>query len=167
MRRTDPREFVHDLVLRRHRPVESSIQVVREKRDGNNAVFAIAFDDLSGEPQRALLGLNRDSNALWHSAGGSSGPPRLAQDADLWTMCGGWGPPGPAGKAAVVAGWVAAPDAVVARLTDPAGHSLEDRIEREVAIFFWTSQFDPRQARLELIDANGRVSRAGPMFPSD
>lgn len=167
MRRTDPREVVRDLVLRRHRPAEGSIQIVREKRDGSNAVFAVAFDDSSGEPHRALLGLHQDSNATWRSTGGSSGRPRLAQEADLWTMWGGWGPPDPTGHAAVVAGWVAVPDAAVARLTDPAGNSLEDRIDHGVAIFLWTGQFNDREARLELTDADGRVNRAGPLFSFD
>ncbi len=167
MQRTDPRQLVHALVLRRHQPAETSIQVVREKRAGSNAVFAIAFDDRAGEPQRALLGLSQDKDSTWHSTGGSSGSPRLARDADLWTTWGGWGPPDSAGQAAVVAGWVADPDAVAARLTDTAGYTLEDRIEHGVAVFLWTDQFNAREAHLELIDANGRVSRAGWLFRSD
>ncbi len=59
------------------------------------------------------------------------------------------------------------PDAVAARLIDTAGHTLEDRIERGVAVFLWTDQFNAREARLELIDANGRVSRDGRLFRSD
>ena len=167
MHRQDPHEFVLNLVVRRHQPAEDSIRVAREMIVRGNAVFAIAFDDQSGEPRRALIGLSQDEQGTWHSSGGSSGRPRAPQDTDLWTMWGGWGPPDGAGRAAVVGGWVADPEAFEARLTDPAGRTLEDRIENGVAIFLWTEEFNDRDAYLELLDADGRVTRSGLLFQTD
>ena len=67
----------------------------------------------------------------------------------------------------MVGGWVADPEAFEARLTDPAGRTLEDRIENGVAIFLWTEEFNDRDAYLELLDADGRVTRSGLLFQTD
>lgn len=67
----------------------------------------------------------------------------------------------------MVGGCVADPEAVEARLTDPAGRTLEDRIEDGVAIFLWTEEFNDRDAHLELLDADGRVTRSGLLFQTD
>jgi len=167
MQRQDPYELILDLVVRRYQPVEGTIRVDRERFVDKNAAFAVAFDDQTGTPHRALLGLFQDDDGLWHSTGGSSGAPQVARDTDVWTMCGGWGPPDTDGRAAVVGGWVADADAVTARLTDPAGHTLEDRIEEGVAIFLWGEDFNVRDARVELLDGEDRVTRSALLFQSD
>jgi hypothetical protein len=165
--RTVPQQLVRDLVARRHRAAEGTIRVRRERIAGINAVLAVTFDDDSGDPRGALIGLAQDGDGVWHSTGGSSGRRQDAAGADLWTLWGGWGPADPAGTAAVVGGWVADPNAVTARLTDPAGRTVQDRIENQVAILFWTDEFNVRDSYLELLAADGQVSRSGPLYVAD
>jgi hypothetical protein len=79
-------------------------------------------------------------------------------------MWGGWGPPDPAGAAAVVGGWVADEQAVAARLIAPEGRASEDQVSAGVAIFLWTDEFRGHEAQVELLDAEGHVTRSGPLY---
>lgn len=160
MQRQDPHELMRDVVERRFRPLEGAIRVDRERFTGKNAAFAVAFDDQAGDAQRVLLGLFQKGDGLWYSTGASSGPPQVARDTDVWTMSGGWGPPDADGRAAVFGGWVADVNAVTARLIDPAGLTVEDRIEEGVAIFMWHEDVNAREARVELLDQEGRIIRS-------
>ena len=51
----DPRQLVRDVVVRDYRPVVNSIQVVRHKRECNDAAFAVAFEDRGGVQRRGVL----------------------------------------------------------------------------------------------------------------
>jgi hypothetical protein len=75
---------------------------------------------------------------------------------------GGWGP-GDSHERAVAGGWVADNAAVSARLIDTTGRTLSDEIENGVFLVMWKGDFDLHGARLELLDANNRVTRSGPM----
>ena len=168
MQRQDPREVALELVVRRHQPAWDTIRVDRELIMGDDAVFAVAFDDLGAKPQRALLGLRRDGQGDWRSSGGSWGSPQPARETELWTMWGGWGSGGEelSSRAGVIAGWVADPDAIVARLTGGSGVTLNDKIESGVAVFLWAGDFKELDARVELLDAEDQVIRSGWLFPS-
>lgn len=125
MQRHDARAVALELLVRRHQPAWDAIRVDRELSVGDDAVFAVAFDDLGAKPQRALLGLRRDAQGDWRSSGGSWGSPQPARETELWTVWGGWGLGGEelSSRAGVIAGWVADPDAIVARLTGGSGRS--------------------------------------------
>ncbi len=69
MQRQDPYVLIRDLVTRRYQPVEGSIRVDRARFVDKNAAFAVAFDDQTGTPHRALLGLFQDDDGLWYSTG--------------------------------------------------------------------------------------------------
>jgi len=59
---------------------------------------------------------------------------------------------------------LADPTAVSARATDDMrGRTLEDVVENGVVLFMYTGEFGLHYARLELLDAEGRVLRTGPM----
>lgn len=168
MQRQDPREVSLELVVRRYQPAWNTIRVDRELIVGDDAVFAIAYDDLAARPQRALLGLRRDRQGDWRSIGGSSGSPKPAQEGEVWTMWGGWGSGVEelSSRAGTIAGWVADPDAIVARLTGGSGVTLNDTIVGGVAVFLWTGEFQERDARVELLDAEDQVIRSGWLFPT-
>jgi hypothetical protein len=60
-------------------------------------------------------------------------------------------------------GWVADPAAVSARLIDAEGRCVDDDpVTDGVVLFMWKGAVDLRNARLELLDAQQRVVRAGP-----
>ena len=159
---TDPRQLVHAMVVADHSPLEDSIQVVREKRAGKDAAFAVAFEDRERAPRRGVLRL-RQHHDTWQPSGRFMGSARVPGPSDVWITWGGSGPGGGRGRE-LCGGWVADPTAVTARLIDPAGRILEDDIENGVALFFWKGDFNPRYARVELLNADARIVRSGPLY---
>lgn len=153
----DPRDLVRTIVREDHRPVTDSLKIVREKRVGRDAVFAVTLEDRDGVEWRGVLGL-RQHRGTWQPSGSFMGSTRVTGTRAAWTIWGGWGP-GDQHEAAALGGWAADPAAVSARLVDIAGNTLDDTIENRVFLFLWNGGFDPRGARLELLDANGRVTR--------
>lgn len=142
--------------------VVNSIEIVREKRAGDTAVIAVAFDDQGGVRRRGVLGFRKDSDDTWRPSGGYMGSVRPTGDRDVWMAWGGWG--GDSREMNVLGGWVAEPTAVMARATDPmTGETLDEIVERGVALFIYPATFGTRYARLELLDADGRVLRSGPL----
>lgn len=159
---TDPRDLVENIVLREYDPVAESIQVVRGKRKGKDAAFAVAFEDRDGRRRRGLVGLCRHHGTSWLPSGGFMGSVRNTGPADVWMTWGGWGP-GTSHERAVAGGWVADPTAVSARLVDENGRVLTDELEHGVFLFMWKGDLNLRTARLDLLDAAGEVLRSGPM----
>jgi len=160
---TDPRQLVRTMVVANHRPLEDSIRVIREKRAGKDAAFAVAFEDRDGVERRGVLRLRRQ-HGTWQPAGLFMGSVRVPGPNDVWITWGGSGPGGGNGRE-LCGGWVADPSAVRARLIDPAsGTALVDDIENGVALFFWKGDFNSRYARVELLDAEARIVRSGPLY---
>jgi hypothetical protein len=165
--RADLWDLVRDIALSEHRAVGDSIQFVREKWAGEDAVFAVAFEDRDGGQRRGLLGMRRHDGDTWTSSGGFMGSTRATGQDDVWTTWGFWGPAGSASRTrAVAGGWVADPAATHARMADGTGRALTDEIESGVCIFMWQGDLDLRSARLELLDRDGHVTRRGPMLRS-
>lgn len=160
--RTDPRDLVRHLILVEHRPFEDSIRIVREKRAGKDAAFAVAFEDRDGVQRRGVLGFCRHHSDSWQPSGSFMGSVHVTGDRDVWMTWGGWGP-GDSREREVAGGWVADPTAVSARLVDPTGRTLSDEVENGVLLFMWKGALDLHLARLELLDGDGRVTRSGPM----
>jgi hypothetical protein len=158
----DPRDVVLSTVVAEHRPFEDSIQIVREKRSGKDAAFAVSFEDRDGVQRRGLIGLCHHHGGVWQPSGGFIGSARVVEDRDVWMTWGGWGPATTKERAAV-GGWLADPSTAAARLVDPMGRVLEDVAENGVVIFMWKGDFDDSHARLELLDEDQRVIRTGPM----
>jgi hypothetical protein len=158
----DPRDLVRNVVLADYRPAEESIQIVREKREGKDAAVAVAFEDRDGVQRRGLIGLCRHHSKKWQPSGAFMGSARVTGDRDVWMTWGGWGPSDSQDRA-VAGGWVADPDAVSVRLVDPMGRAITDDVENGVFVFMWKGDFDLRRARLELLDADHKVTRSGPM----
>jgi hypothetical protein len=161
--KADPRDLVRSVVLAEYRPAGDSIEIVREKSAGKDAAFAVAFEDRDGVQRRGVLGMCRHKSDEWRSSGAFMGSARVTGDRDVWMTWGGWGPADERRERAVAGGWVADPTAVSARLVDPAGRALTDSVENGVFLFMWKGAFLVINATLELLDADGRLIRSGPM----
>lgn len=160
--KTDLRDLVYNVVLSEYSPIAESIQIIRGKREGKDAAFAVAFENRDGAQRRGLVGLCRHHSKSWQPSGGFMGSTRVTGPRDVWMTWGGWGP-ATSQERAVAGGWVADPAAVAARLVDTTGRVLTDEVEQGVLLFMWKGDLDLRNAHLDLLDAEGRVLRSGPM----
>ena len=161
--RVDPRDLVRDVVLAEYDPFEDSIEIVREKRAGKDAAFAVAFEDRRGLQRRGLVGLCRHHSKTWHPSGGYMGSVHVTGPRDVWMTWGGWGPSNSTERA-VAGGWVADSAAVSARLSDStSGRVLDDEVENGVFLFMWKGDLNLRTATLQLLDGNGDLLRSGPL----
>ena len=142
--------------------IPDSIQIMREKHQGDGAVVAATFRNSSGRLRRGMVGLRRFDDSGWRMAGGgwSSGSRDVPDDA-IWSCVGGWGSVTP--PRGVRGGWVNEPAARRIRVTDPDGRTEEDTIESGVAILIWEGRFDASHATVALLDEHGQVIRTGPM----
>jgi hypothetical protein len=160
----EPRDLVRNAVLSEYRPRnEDSIQIVRQKKAGKDAAFAVAFEDRDGLQRRGLVGMCRHHGKTWQRSGGFMGSSRVTGPRDVSMTWGGWGPAGDSTERAVAGGWVADPTAVSAQLIDSTGRVLNDDVENGVFLFMWKGNFNLRSARLALLDADNRITRSGPL----
>lgn len=158
----NPRDLVRAIVIGDYGPFEDSIEIVREKHTGKDAAFAVTFEDRKGVQRQGVLGLRRHPGRMWRPSGAFMGSAHLTGARDVWMTWGGWG--GGSQESAVYGGWVADPTAVSARATDDMrGRTLDDLVENGVVLFMYKGDFGLDYARLELLDAEGRVLRTGPM----
>lgn len=157
---TDPRDLARNMIIIDDRPFEDSIRIVREKRAGKEIAFAVAFEDRDGVQRRGLVGL-RWRHGAWQECGRYMGSVHVTGDRDVWMTWGGWS--GESREWSVAGGWVADPTAVSARLIDTTGRTLSDTVMNGVFLFMWQGDFDAYRARLDLLDADNRVTRSGPM----
>lgn len=160
--KTVPQDLIRNMILGGYRPFEESIRIVREKRAGKDAAFAVAFEDRDGVQRRGVLGLRRHHGGTWQPSGGFMGSARVTGDRDVWMTWGGYGS-GESKRRAVAGGWVADPAVMSARLIDTTGRILSDDVENGVFLFMWKGAFDLHGARMDLLDADNRVTRSGPM----
>ena len=159
---SDPRALARAAVLAEYRPASDAIEIVKEQHSGKDAVFAVAFEDRDGVPRRGLIGMCRHHSNRWQPSDAFMGSARLTEERDVWMTWGGWGPPA-SPERAVFGGWVADPAAASARAIDNEGRILHDDVKDGVILFMHRGPFHLVQARLELLDAQGRVLRTGPM----
>ena len=149
-------ELIHDSDA-----IPDSIQIVREKYQGDHAVVAATFRRRpSGRLVRGFVGLRSFNDTGWRGAGGgwSSGqrdvPPcdlvilrRLGLRREASPEAGSTSPP-PEGS------------------ESPTGGRIEgDAIHAEVAILRWEGDFVVHRATAELLDDHGEVIRTSPMRP--
>ncbi len=160
--KTAPQDLTRNMILADYRPIEESIRIVREKRAGKNAAFAVAFEDRDGVQRRGVLGLCRHHGGTWRPSGSFMDRARVTGDRDVWMNWGGWDN-GESAERAVAGGWVADPAAISARLIDTTGRTLSDDVANGVFLFMWKGAFDLLGARMDLLDADNRVTRSGPM----
>jgi hypothetical protein len=160
-----PREMAIHVLVQDSDAIRDTIEVVREKRQGEAAVVAATFRRSSGRLVHGFVGLRRFDEPGWRPAGGgwSSGQRDVPPDA-IWTSSGGWGSVTP--ERGVSGGWVNEPEARVIRATDPHGRVEQDTIEANVGILIWEGRFDVTRATAELYGEDGRMIRSGPMRPS-
>jgi hypothetical protein len=173
---TDVRETALSAFVEDGDAIRDTIQIVREKRQGHEAVVAATFRRSSGRLVRGFVGLFTLDDSGWQAGGGwSSGRHDAPADA-IWASSGGWGSTGhplqpgddedaPAEEPSrgVSGGWVNEHAAKSIRVTDPNGRIEEDSIEAGVAILIWEGDFDVEHATAELLDEDGQVIRTGPM----
>jgi hypothetical protein len=161
----DTREMAVHALVQDSDAIRETIEVVREKRQGETAVVAATFRRSSGRLVHGFVGLRRFEEHGWRPAGGgwSAGSRDVPADA-IWTSSGGWGSVTP--ERGVSGGWLNEPEARVIRVTDPHGRVEEDGIEASVGILIWEGRFDVSRATAELFDEDGRMIRSGPMRPS-
>ena len=158
--RTAPHDLVRAVVAEDHRPV-AGVHIVKERHDGKDAAYAVAFEDRDGALRRGMVGLCRHDAGVWRPSGAFMGSARVTGDRDVWMTWGGWGP-AQGRERAVFGGWVADAAAVSARVTDVSGRTLQDEIESGVVLFLYKGDFGLSDARMELLDAHGVVIRSGP-----
>lgn len=157
----EPGDVVRSIVTADYRPVENSVELVRERQTGDHYVGAVAFEDDAGVQRRGLYGLQLHPDGVWRTNGHGMGSARPIDERDVWMTWGGWG--GDARELSVLGGWVADPLASVARAIDDAtGRILDDTVENGVALFVFDGHFG-RYARMELLDPNGEPIRTGPL----
>ncbi|HSE09064.1 MAG TPA: hypothetical protein VLB29_10385 [Nocardioidaceae bacterium] len=157
-------DLVHALVATEYDAVESSVEIVREKRSGKDAAVAVSFDQRNGAQRRGLIGLCRHHDGLWQPSGAFMGSVRGTGPEDVFMTSGGWGPGGRKERA-VLGGWVADPAAVSARLVDMRnGDVLVDEVLNGVVVFMCKGDLALPNMRVELLDSAHRVLRAGPVM---
>jgi hypothetical protein len=162
---TDAREMAVHALVQDSDAIRDTIEVVREKRQGDDAVVAATFRRSSGRLAHGFVGLRRFDDHGWRTAGGgwSSGSRDVPEDA-IWATSGGWG--SVTRGRGVWGGWVNEPTARSIRVTDPDGRVEEDTIETGVAILIWEGDFNVSQATADLLGEGGRMIRSGPMRPN-
>jgi hypothetical protein len=161
----DAREMAMHALVQDGDAIRDTIEVVREKRQGDDSVVAATFRRSSGRLVHGFVGLRKFDDHGWRPAGGgwSSGQRDVPADA-IWTSSGGWGSVTP--ERGVWGGWVNEPEAKVIRVSDPEGRVEEDTIEASVGILIWEGRFDVSRATAELFGEDGQMIRSGPMRPS-
>lgn len=160
MMTTDAHHYARSTLMAEYRAVEDSIEVVRLKQSGDHTVVAARFTNGSGRRARAMMGM-REMDGRWRGTGGWGGLGTAAHVNVLWSS-GGWSH----GSGIVRGFWIEHPSAASLRLTDSSGGVHEDTIEGGVAILMWEGNPEGRQARVELIDAQGDLIKAGPVWPA-
>jgi len=158
--RTAPHDLVRAVVAEDHRPA-AGVHIVKERHDGKDAAYAVAFEDRDGALRRGMVGLCRHDAGVWRPSGAFMGGARVTGDRDVWMTWGGWGP-AHGRERGVFGGWVADAAAVSARVTDMSGRTLQDEVESGVVLFLYEGDFGFSDARMELLDAHGVVIRSGP-----
>jgi hypothetical protein len=136
-----------------------TISVVREETAHNHDVVAATFQTQEDRQRHGFVVLRR-LGIGWKTVGGWSAAPLKTSD-DLWLCSGGYG----RGDLHVYGGWVSEPLARSIRVTDSRGRVEEDAIVEGVAILVWEGEVALRTAAAELLDADGRVIRAGALWP--
>lgn len=159
---TDAREAAILELIHDGDAIPDTIQVVREKHQGDDAVVAATFRKSSGRLVRGFVGTRRYEDSGWRAARGgwSSGPRDRPRDA-IWSSSGSWA----SAARGVSGGWVNEPTARGVRVTDANGRIEEESIEAGIAILMWEGNFDVYRATAELLDEAGQVIRSGPMRP--
>jgi hypothetical protein len=159
---SDPRDMARAIVIADYGALENSIEIVRERRAGNQAAIAVAFEDKNGVRRRGVIGLRSQPDGRWRPSGSFMGSAHRTGERDVWMTWGGWG--GDSHDRAVLGGWVADSATVIARaIDDLSGRTLEDAVENGVAVFLYDGDFGLHRARLELIDREGKLLRKGPL----
>lgn len=158
----DAGDYARSTLVAEYQAVEHSIEVARLKREGDDAVVGARFQNRSGRHVRAMVGLHEVDGA-WRDTGGFAGSDSPVGGADAAWSTGGWSS---SGRRSVRGFWVAHPSAVSLRLTDPAGRVHEDSIEGGVALLISDGDFDATRSRVELLDTEGNVVKAGPVWPA-
>jgi len=141
--------------------IPDTIQIIRERHQGDHAVVAATFRRRSsGRHARCFVGLRRSDDYGWRGAGGWATGSRDVPRG-VWSSSGGWG----SETRGVSGGWVNEPSACRIRVTDRNGRTLEDTVEAGIGILIWEGDFDVDRATAELLDDHGHVIRTGPMRP--
>jgi hypothetical protein len=156
---TAPEDVVRTMVAEDHRPA-GAIHIVKERHAGEDAAYAVAFEDRDGVQRRGIVGLRRLEGGVWSPSGSFMSSVRVSGHRDIWMTWGGWGS-GDASKRAGFGGWVADAAAVSARVTDVTGRMMEDEVENGVVVFLYSGDFRLPDARVDLLDADGAVIRSG------
>jgi hypothetical protein len=161
----EPLDVVIDEILgdRDRKPQRESIEVIRRKVEGDEALFAVEFGSEAGKRYHALYGVQCTGDR-WIPTGSSSGMARSAGSGELFTSRGGWSGSGrSAATKASFGAWVNDPAGVRVRLTDSRGRVLTDDVESGVTLLMWTGEFDLEGGSAELLDAVGNVVGTGPI----
>lgn len=153
-------DYARSMLVAENQAVEDSIEIVRLKKSGDHTVIAAVFANRSGRQVRAMLGM-REVDGRWRGTGGFSGSGSAGEARVSWSS-GGWSH----GSRIVRGFWVGHPSAVALRLTDSAGEVRQDDIDAAVAILMWDGTFGLTDARVELVNAQGDVIKAGPVWPA-
>jgi hypothetical protein len=155
-----PRDVMLTDVAETYRPV-GDVRVLRELVTGDEATFAISFDEGPGIHRLGAVGLRRRDGSWRRSAhfmgGHYRGVARPDRPGAVWSESGGWSGDG----RSVLIGWPADPATTSVRITDPSGRSMTDTVDNGVVLFGYGAGFALTAARVDLLDATGRLLRSG------
>ena len=153
--------YARSILMAEYQAVEKSIEIVRLKQSGDHTVVAARFTNGSGRRARVMLGM-REVDGKWRGTGGFGGLGNSANWGNVSWSSGGWSH----GPKIVRGFWIEHASAASVRLTDSASRVREDKIEGGAAILMWHGHSEGKSARVELIDAQGDVIKAGPVWPA-
>ncbi len=137
---------------------EGSVEVARVQRDGDEQIVVAASFRRSGQARRTMFGMRQVGDGWRLGGGGFEVPSSNITSARSW-QSGSFGLP--SGRR-VEGFWVDHPAAVMVRITDRSGRSLEDTIEEGAALLLWDDgSFADREVKVELIDGTGAVLESG------
>ena len=133
------------------RPAEAgTIEILRERIAGEQAMLAVEYQDIEGRAWRGVFGAELELGG-WRSRGGAGSSGEEPARDRPWANLGGWGWP----RFLCAGGWVQGP---VHKITmrDRKGTLIEDTLENGIAMLMTTSRFE-LPATIELFGEDGEM----------
>jgi len=151
------REAAMDNVARNLNAVPDSIEIVRQRREGDRATALARWTDAqTGQRRRGAVEVVM-ADGLWRAKGGWSSSADHDSDHPVWRA---WG-----GNALSTSGWVSDQAGATIRIRNPDGRVEVDTVENGVAILIYDTVFD-RTTMVEVLDDKGNVMHTVPLHPA-
>jgi len=151
------REAAVENLVRNSGAVPDSIEIVRQRREGDRATALARWTDArTGQSRRGAVDVVM-THGVWRASGGWSSNANHDSDHPVWRA---WG-----GTARSTSGWVSDPQGATVRFRDPHGRVEADTVENGVAILIYDTAFD-RASVVEVLTDEGNVLHTAPLHPA-